>query len=228
MTTIGELTACLAHEVNQPIAAAVANASACLHWLAAQPPNLEEARVAAMNVVKDGTRAAEIISHVRLLFKKATPQRELVDLNEVIREMIVLLHSEVTRCSISVRTELAGDLPQVTGDRVQLQQVMMNLITNSIAAMKDVDGRRELAIKSRGAEDGQIAVCISDTGVGLPAQQADQIFNAFFSMMGPAWDYPSAAPSSNHITAACGPPTTLRAAQVFTSFCPSKARHINE
>jgi signal transduction histidine kinase len=95
--------------------------------------------------------------------------------------MIVLLHSEVTRCSISVRTELAGDLPQVTGDRVQLQQVMMNLITNSIAAMKDVDGRRELAIKSRRAEDGQIAVCISDTGVGLPAQQANQIFNAFFT-----------------------------------------------
>jgi len=134
-----------------------------------------------MNVVKDGTRAAEIVSHIRLLFKKATPQRELVDLNEVIREMIVLLHSEVTRCSISVRTELAGDLPHVTGDRVQLQQVMMNLITNSIAAMKDVNGRRELAIKSQRAEDGLIAVCISDSGVGLPPQQADQIFNAFFT-----------------------------------------------
>jgi len=181
VTTMGELTASLAHEVNQPIAAAVANASACLHWLAAQPPNLDEARAAAMNVVKDGTRAAEIVSHIRLLFKKATPQRELVDLNEVIREMIVLLHSEVTRSSISVRTELAGDLPHVTGDRVQLQQVMMNLITNSIAAMKDVNGRRELAIKSQRAEDGLIAVCISDSGVGLPPQQADQIFNAFFT-----------------------------------------------
>jgi len=181
VTTMGELTASLAHEVNQPIAAAVANASACLHWLAAQPPNLDEARAAAMNVVKDGTRAAEIVSHIRLLFKKATPQRELVDLNEVIREMIVLLHSEVTRCSISIRTELAGDLPHVTGDRVQLQQVMMNLITNSIAAMKDVKGRRELAIKSQRAEDGLIAVCISDSGVGLPPQQADQIFNAFFT-----------------------------------------------
>ena len=181
VTTMGELTASLAHEVNQPIAAAVANASACLHWLAAQPPNLDEARAAATNVVKDGTRAAEIVSHIRLLFKKATPQRELVDLNEVIREMIVLLHSEVTRCSISVRTELAGDLPHVTGDRVQLQQVMMNLITNSIAAMKDVNGRRELAIKSQRAEDGLIAVCISDSGVGLPPQQADQIFNAFFT-----------------------------------------------
>jgi signal transduction histidine kinase len=95
--------------------------------------------------------------------------------------MVVLLHSEVTRCSISVRTELAGDLPQVMGDRVQLQQVVMNLIINSVAAMKDVDGRRELAIKSRRADDGQIAVSISDTGVGLPPQQADQIFNAFFT-----------------------------------------------
>jgi signal transduction histidine kinase len=134
-----------------------------------------------MNVMKDGRRAAEIISHIRLLFKKATPQRGLVDLNEVIREMIVLLHGEITRCSIAVRTELAGDLPRVTGDRVQLQQVMMNLITNSIAAMKDVNGRRELAIKSRRAEDGQITVCVSDSGVGLPPQQADQIFNAFFT-----------------------------------------------
>jgi C4-dicarboxylate-specific signal transduction histidine kinase len=181
VTTMGEMTASLAHEVNQPIAGSVTNADACLRWLAADPPNLDEARAAAMNVVKDGRRAAEIISHIRLLFKKATPQRGLVDLNEVIREMIVLLHGEITRCSIVVSTELAGDLPRVTGDRVQLQQVMMNLITNSIAAMKDVNGRRELAIKSRRAEDGQITVCVSDSGMGLPPQQADQIFNAFFT-----------------------------------------------
>jgi len=181
VTTMGEVTASLAHEVNQPIAAAVANASACLHWLAHDPPNLEEARVAAQNAVKDGTRAAQIVGHIRLLFKKATPQRNLFDLNEVIREMIVLLHSEVTRSSISVRTELAGDLPKVMGDRVQLQQVVMNLMTNSIAAMKDVDGKRELAIRSRRVEDGQILVCVSDTGVGLPPEQADEIFNAFFT-----------------------------------------------
>jgi NO-binding membrane sensor protein with MHYT domain len=181
VTTMGELTASLAHEVNQPIAAVVTNASACLNWLAGDPPNLEEARAAAANVVSDGTRAAEIISRIRLLFKKGTPQRELVDVNEVIREMIVLLRSEVTRHSISVRTELAGDLPQVMGDRLQLQQVMMNLIINSIAAMKDVDGRRELAIKAQRAEDEQLMECVSDTGVGLPPQQADQIFNAFFT-----------------------------------------------
>src|SRR5256886_17547608 len=101
------------------------------------------------SIVKDGMRAAEIISRIRLLFKKGTPQRESVDVNEIIREMIVLLRDEVTRHSISVRAELAADLPQVMGDRVQLQQVMMNLITNSIAAMKAVDGTRELAIKSQ-------------------------------------------------------------------------------
>jgi C4-dicarboxylate-specific signal transduction histidine kinase len=178
---MGELTASLAHEVNQPIAAAVTNADACLRWLAADPPNLEEARASALSIVKDGMRAAEIISRIRLLFKKGTPQREPVDVNEIIREMIVLLRSEIMRHSISVRAELAADLPQVMGDRVQLQQVMMNLITNSIDAMKDVDGTRELAIKSQRAEHEQLTVCVSDTGVGLPPQQADQIFHAFFT-----------------------------------------------
>jgi PAS domain S-box-containing protein len=181
VTTMGELTASLAHEVNQPIAAAVTNANTCLRWLAAATPNVEEARAAAMRIVKDGTRAAEIISRIRLLFKKGTPERELVDVNEVIREMIVLLRSEATRYSISVRTELAADLPQVMADRVQLQQVMMNLIINSIDAMKDVDGTRELAIKSQRAENEQLMVSVSDTGVGLPPHQADQIFNAFFT-----------------------------------------------
>ena len=181
VTTMGELTGSLAHEVNQPIAAAVTNANTCLRWLAGDAPNIEEARAAAMRIVKDGTRAAEIISRIRLLFKKGTPERELVDVNEVIREMTVLLRNETTRGSISVRTELAADLPQVMGDRVQLQQVMMNLFMNSIDAMKDVDGTRELAIKSQRAENEQLMVSVSDTGVGLPAQQTDQIFNAFFT-----------------------------------------------
>jgi NO-binding membrane sensor protein with MHYT domain len=181
VTTMAELTASLAHEVNQPISAAVTNAHACLRWLTGDNPNLEEARAAAMGIVKDGTRAAEIISRIRLLFKKGTSQRELLDVNEVVREMIVLLRSEVARCSISVRTELAADLPQVIGDRVQLQQVMMNLISNSIDAMKDVGGTRELAIESRRAENEQLMVSVSDTGVGLPPQQAGQIFDAFFT-----------------------------------------------
>jgi signal transduction histidine kinase len=181
VTTMGELTASLAHEVNQPIAAAVTNASACVRWLAGDAPNLEEARAAATRIVKDGTRAAEIISRIRRLFKKGAPQSEAVDVNEVIREMIVLLHSEATRYSISVRTELSAHLPQVIGDRVQLQQVMMNLIMNGIDAMKDVAGPRELVIKAQRAEDEQLLVSVSDTGVGLPPQQADQIFNAFFT-----------------------------------------------
>ena len=134
-----------------------------------------------MSIVEDGTRAADIISRIRLLFTKASPQRELVDVNDVIREMIALLRSEVTRSSVSVRTDLAADLPQVMGDRVQLQQVMMNLMMNSIDAMKDVDGTRELAIKSQRAENEQLMVSVSDTGVGLPPRQADQIFNAFFT-----------------------------------------------
>jgi len=181
VTTMGELTASLAHEVNQPIAAAVTNANTCLRWLARDTPNIEEARAAAMRIVKDGTRAGEIISRIRLLFKKGTPERELVDANEVIREMIVLLRSEAMRFSISVRTELAEDLPQVLGDRVQLQQVLMNLIMNSIDAMKEVEGTRELAIKSQRSENEHLLVSVSDTGVGLPPRQADQIFNAFFT-----------------------------------------------
>jgi NO-binding membrane sensor protein with MHYT domain len=181
VNTMAELTASVAHEVNQPIAAAVTNAEACVRWLTRDPPNLEEARAAAMEIVKDGTRAAEIIGRIRLLFKKGTPQRELLDVNEVIREMVVLLRSEVARCSISVRMELPADLPQVMGDRVQLQQVMMNLIGNSIDAMKDMDGMRELAIKSQRAENDHLMVSVSDTGVGLPPLQADQIFNAFFT-----------------------------------------------
>jgi PAS domain S-box-containing protein len=181
VTTMGELTASLAHEVNQPIAAAVTSANSCLHWLAAEVPNLDKARAAAARIVKDGTRAAEIISRIRVLFQKGAPQLELVDLNEVIEEMIVLLRGETMRNSISVRTDLATDLPQVMGDRVQLQQVMMNLMINGIDAIKSVDGTRELVIGSRRAESEQLLVSVSDTGVGLPPGQAEQIFNPFFT-----------------------------------------------
>jgi PAS domain S-box-containing protein len=181
VTTMGELTASLAHEVNQPIAAAITDANTCLRWLKRDQPDVEEAREAASRVVKDATRAAEIISRTRLLFKKGTPQWELVDVNEIIREMVALMRGEATRHSISVRTELAEGLPQITGDRVQLQQVLMNLMVNGIDAMKDADGTRELAIDLRQAENEQLMVSISDTGVGLPLEQADKIFNAFFT-----------------------------------------------
>jgi C4-dicarboxylate-specific signal transduction histidine kinase len=180
-TTMGELTASLAHEVNQPIAAALTDANTCVRWLARDQPDLKEAREAASRVVKDAKRAAEIVGRIRLLFRKGASQREVVDVNEVIREIIALLLSEVTRYSILVRPELAEDLPQFMGDRVQLQQVMMNLIMNSIDAMKDMDGKRELIIKSQRAENEELMVSVSDTGVGLPSQQAEQIFNAFFT-----------------------------------------------
>ena len=181
LTTMGEFTASLAHEVKQPIAAAVTDANTCVRWITRDEPDLKEAREAAWRIVKDTERAAEIINRVRLLFKKGTPQRELVDVNEVAREMIVLLGDEASRHSISVRTELAEDLPHVIGDRVQLQQVLMNLIVNGVDAMHDVDGPRELIIKSQPAENNELLLSVSDTGVGLPRHQADQIFNAFFT-----------------------------------------------
>jgi signal transduction histidine kinase len=180
VNTMGELTASLAHEVNQPIAAAVTNAKTCLRWLTRDNPDAEEAREAASRVVKDATRAAEIISRIRLLFKKSVPPQELVDLNELAREMTVLLRNEANRHSISIRTDLAADLPLVVGDRVQLQQVFMNLMLNGIDAMRDMNGG-ELTIESQQAQNGHLQISISDTGVGLPAQQRDQIFNTFFT-----------------------------------------------
>jgi PAS domain S-box-containing protein len=181
VTTMGELTASLAHEVNQPIAAAVTNANTCLRWLTRDQPDVEEARAAAMRIVNDGTRAAEIIKRIRLLFKKETSERELLDVNEVIREMIVLLRGEAMRYSILVRTELEADTPRVMADRVQLQQVLMNLMLNGIDALRDAHGARELAIKSQRAETDQVLVSVNDTGAGLPPQQSNRVFEAFFT-----------------------------------------------
>ncbi|WP_263353287.1 sensor histidine kinase [Acidicapsa acidisoli] len=181
VTTMGELTASLAHELNQPIAAAVVNAYTCLQWLGRKQPDLEEARAAATRIVGNGKLAGELITRIRSQFEKTAVKREAVDVNEVIREMIALLRSEVMRHNISIRVELADDLPQIIGDRVQLQQVAMNLIMNSIDAMKGVDGLRELIIKSRRPENEHLIVSVSDTGIGLPSQQTEQIFNAFFT-----------------------------------------------
>jgi PAS domain S-box-containing protein len=180
VTTMGELTASLAHEIRQPIAAAATDAKTCLRWLGRDNPDLAEASDAASRMVKDVARAADIISRIGLLFQKGAPQRELVDVNEVIREMFVLLYSEANRYSIPIRTELAEGLPKVMADRVQLQQVFMNLMLNGIDAMKGTTGGRELAIKSE-AGDAQLLISVSDTGVGLPPEQADQIFRAFFT-----------------------------------------------
>jgi PAS domain S-box-containing protein len=180
VTTMGELTASLAHEVNQPIAAAITDSKTCLRWLTREPPDLNEAREAASRVVKDATRAADIISRIRSLFKKGTPHREPVDLNEVIREMIVLLHNQAERHSITIHTNLASGLLKVAADRVQLQQVFMNLMLNGIEAMKDRNEAGELTIKSE-QHDGNSLISVSDTGVGLDPQLSDQIFHAFFT-----------------------------------------------
>lgn len=179
-TTMGELTASLAHEIRQPITAAVTNASTCLRWLSRDQPDPEEARAAASRIVEDLRRAEGIISRIRLLFKKVTEQREWIDVNEVIREMIALLRNEASQYSISIRTQTAENLPRVIADRVQLQQVFMNLMLNGIEAMKGMDPPGELTIKSQ-AENGELLFSVSDTGVGLPTDQADRIFDLFFS-----------------------------------------------
>jgi signal transduction histidine kinase len=180
VATMGELTASLAHEIKQPISAALTDAKTCQRWLGRDEPDLPEAREAASRLVKDVTRAADIISSISSLFKKGALQRELIDVNELIREMIVLLRSEANRYSISIRTELAADLPKLMADRVQLQQVFMNLMLNGIDAMKKTSGGGELTIKSE-ADDGQLLISVSDTGAGLSPEQEDKIFGAFFT-----------------------------------------------
>jgi len=177
---MGELTASLAHEIKQPIAAAVTNAKTCLRWLGRDQPDLPEAREAAARIIKDVTRASDIISRIHLLFKKGPPQRESLDVNELIQEMIALLRSEASRYSILIRNELASDLPNIMADRVQLQQVFMNLMLNGIDAMKGMTGGGELTIRSETC-DAQLLISVSDTGVGFAPEQAEQIFNAFFT-----------------------------------------------
>jgi len=168
---MGELTASLAHEIKQPITAAVTDAKTCLRWLGRDQPDVEEAREAASRIIKDVTRASEIISRIGSLFKKGASQRELLDVNEVIEEMIALLRSEAGRYSIAIHSELASALPKVMADRVQLQQVLMNLMLNGIEAMKDMGTGGELTIKSQQDDNRQLLISVGDTGVGLEPEQ---------------------------------------------------------
>jgi PAS domain S-box-containing protein len=179
VATLGELTASLAHEINQPVSAAVTNASACLRWLQCDVPNVREACEAASGMVADVTRAGDIIDRVRSLYRRGTPQRELVDVNEIVREMTVLLGDAANRNSLSIRTALDLELPRTTADRVQLQQVLMNLMLNGIEAMKDAGG--ELTVTSKTTEDRQLLIAVSDSGIGLSADRAERIFEAFFT-----------------------------------------------
>ena len=176
---MGELAAALAHEIKQPIAAAVANAGACLGFLEGERPDILEAREAASGTIGSARRAAEIIDHVRSLFKKSFPKREPVDVNELIREVALLLHNDIRRNSVTVHLELAENLPEVAGDRVQLEQVLMNLMLNAIEAMRDARG--DLRITSQPNDDGHLLISVSDTGLGVPADKVDQIFDTFFT-----------------------------------------------
>ena len=178
VSTLGEMAASLAHEIKQPIAAAITSANSCIEWLAHEPPNLDRARAAAARIDQYGNRAAEIIDRIRSFYRKSPPQRELVDVNEIVHEIFTLLQGEAIRYSIAMRPELAAELPKIRVDRVQLQQVFMNLMLNAIEAMKDSGG--ELTVKSE-LQDGQLLLSVGDTGIGLPDGNVDQIFSAFFT-----------------------------------------------
>ena len=179
VSVMGELAASLAHEIKQPIAAAATNAKTGLRWLQREPSDIEEAREALLRIVKDVSRAADIIDRNRSLYGRGIPQREMVNLNELIREMTALLRDAANRHSISMRADLDESLPTIDADRVQMQQVLMNLMLNGIEAMRDTSG--ELTVRSGKSDDGQILLSVSDLGVGLPAEKIDQVFDAFFT-----------------------------------------------
>jgi PAS domain S-box-containing protein len=179
VSVMGEFAASLAHEIKQPIAAAATNAKTGLRWLQREPSEIGEAREALSRIVKDVSRAADIIDRNRSLYRRGIPQREMVNLNELIREMTVLLRDAANRHSISMRADLDESLPTIAADRVQMQQVLINLMLNGIEAMKDTSG--ELTVRSGKSDDGQILLSVSDLGVGLPAEKIDQVFDAFFT-----------------------------------------------
>ncbi|UWZ85206.1 AAA family ATPase [Occallatibacter riparius] len=181
VSTMGELTASLGHEIKQPIAAALTDAKTCLRWLSRDQPDVPEARDAASRVVKDATHASEIINRIGSLFKKGPLQRELIEVNQLIQEMIALLRIEADRHLVAFHIELSEGLPKINADRVQIQQVLMNLMLNGIEAMKDIGYVGELTIKSQKEGDAQILVSVRDTGVGLCPEYEKQIFNAFFT-----------------------------------------------
>jgi signal transduction histidine kinase len=179
VSMMGELTASLAHEIKQPIAAAVSNAEACLQWLARDQPDLVEVREAATEMVKEARRAAEIMTRIRSLFKKEEITRAVLDLNEVITDTVYLIRDEADRRLISVQTELDAELPKIAADRVQLQQVLINLMLNGLEAMTGTSGA--LVIKSQRDEEGRPLISVRDVGIGLPIGKGDKIFDAFFT-----------------------------------------------
>ena len=222
VSMMGELTASLAHEINQPIAAAAASALACVQWLRHETPDIAEASAAASKIARDVRRASDIIERVRSLYRGDTAKRDPVNVNEIIQDMIVLLRDAADRNSISIRTKLDLGLPMIAADRVQLQQVLMNLMLNGIDAMKDTRG--DLTVTSRRTEDGQILIAVSDSSAGLPVDWRELLFEAFFTTKPqvPAWDCASVAGLSSRTEAACGRATTQSVERHFSSHYPAK------
>jgi C4-dicarboxylate-specific signal transduction histidine kinase len=180
--TMGELTTSIAHEVNQPLTAVVTQGHACVEWLSANPPDLEEARDSAERIIQDGTRAGRILGHIRSLVKKDVPERELLNMNEVIQELAVFLRGETLNQRVTVKMDLDPDLPRVRGDRVQLQQVVLNLIMNGMEAMRALNGgEKEIWIRTRRDDNAGVRVVVEDIGVGFTAEIADKIFQPFFT-----------------------------------------------
>jgi C4-dicarboxylate-specific signal transduction histidine kinase len=180
VTTMGELAASIAHEVNQPLAGIVTNANASLRWLAGDSPNLAEAHVAIRRIIRDGNRAGDVISRMRALFKKARTAKERLNINAAIEEVVILTQSEVRRNKVALRMQLAANLPSVTGDQVQLQQVVVNLILNAIEAMSTVEDReRVLVIRTQLGEGDEVRVAVRDSGIGFDPQSAERMFDAF-------------------------------------------------
>jgi signal transduction histidine kinase len=178
---MGELAASIAHEVNQPLAGIVINGNACLRWLAGESPNLAEAREAAQRIIRDGTRASDIISRIRALARKTGTLTERVDLNEAIREVLALGQGEARKHDVGLRARLPSDLPPVRGDRVLIQQVVLNLVMNGIEAMSDAqDHPRELVIQAQG-DAQQVRVTVQDSGTGLDPQTQERIFDALYT-----------------------------------------------
>jgi PAS domain S-box-containing protein len=182
LTIMGELTASIAHEVNQPLAAVVANADAVSRWLAAAPPNLNEAREAVRRIARDGNRAGEVIRRIRALIKKGEPARTLVNLNQLIHETLTLTQPELTRKQVSLQLELAPELPRVPADRIQLQQVLLNLVVNALDAMSSVaDRQRVLRIRTDRSESDAVQIAVNDNGIGLGPVGTEQVFQPFYT-----------------------------------------------
>jgi PAS domain S-box-containing protein len=182
LTTMGELTASIAHEVNQPLAAVVTNANASLRWLAATPPNLDEVRKAILRIIRDGTRAGDVITRIRTLLRKGEPIRTPLDINELIQETVALTQPELARRKVSLQTELASELPRVKADRVQLQQVLLNLVVNALDSLSAVEERpRVLRILTGQHGSEEVRVGVQDNGVGIGREQSERLFQALFT-----------------------------------------------